>query len=162
MNRLIPVFTLSVLIPICGTTAAATLESDLLKVEIDETTGRWYLLDKRSGAAWPSDGAASAGAAAWLEGGFTKADTSQKYTVTLLKNDRPAVTFALVDRGSALELRYENKNGATVRVLGDALAVTDTDAGWMVVPCREGLLIPADSGRTFKRVFGTSEYEGCH
>ena len=32
----------------------------------------------------------------------------------------------------------------------------------MIVPCREGLLIPADSGTAFQHVFGTSEYEGCH
>ena len=40
--------------------------------------------------------------------------------------------------------------------------MTDRDAAAVIVPCREGLLIPADSGIAFQHVFGTSEYEGCH
>jgi hypothetical protein len=32
------------------------LESPLLRVEVDDTTGRWALLDKRSGTQWPSNG----------------------------------------------------------------------------------------------------------
>ncbi|MHC4464865.1 MAG: DUF5696 domain-containing protein [Planctomycetota bacterium] len=70
--------------------------------------------------------------------------------------------FALVDEGKALELRYEGKTDGSVRVLEDALAVTDIEGGYTIVPCREGLLIPANSGKSFKRVFGTSDYEGCH
>jgi lysophospholipase L1-like esterase len=39
------------------------LESDVLRVEIDATTGRWALIDRRSGQRWPSEGAASSGEA---------------------------------------------------------------------------------------------------
>ena len=49
-----------------------------------------------------------------------------------------------------------------MRVLGDALAVSDREHGSVIVPSREGLLIPADSGVAFRQAFGTSEYEGCH
>ena len=34
--------------------------------------------------------------------------------------------------------------------------------GYVIVPSREGLLIPVRGEKAFKRVFGTSEYEGCH
>ena len=61
-----------------------------------------------------------------------------------------------------MAIRYEGKDLGEVRVLEDALRVTDREGGRVVVPCREGLLIPADSGVAFKQTFGTSDYEGCH
>ena len=73
-----------------------------------------------------------------------------------------AVVFELADAGRCLEIRYEGKDLGDIRALEDALAVTDREAGSIVVPCREGLLIPTDSGVAFKQTFGTSEYEGCH
>jgi len=39
----------------------ARLSSDWLVVEVDEGTGGWTLLDKRSGVRWPSEGMAGAG-----------------------------------------------------------------------------------------------------
>lgn len=44
----------------------------------------------------------------------------------------------------------------------DALWVGEKDRGAIVVPVREGLLIPSDSGLAFEKVFPTYEYEGCH
>ena len=70
--------------------------------------------------------------------------------------------FALVDGGRALELRYEKPGKETVRVLNDALAIMEADGGYVIVPSREGLLVPVQGDKAFKRVFGTSEYEGCH
>jgi hypothetical protein len=40
--------------------------------------------------------------------------------------------------------------------------VTVAGHGYVVVPVREGLLVPADAKRTFTHRFGTYEYEGCH
>jgi len=40
--------------------------------------------------------------------------------------------------------------------------VTAAGGGYVVVPVREGLLVPADPKRTFTHRFGTYEYEGCH
>ena len=138
------------------------LESPSLKVEVDDTTGRWALLDKRSGAKWPSEGMANPGTAAWLEGNFRKIQTMDKNSVRLNQKNGPTMVFALLDEGNALELRYEGKADGSVRVLGDVLAITDIEGGYAIVPSREGLLIPANSGKAFKRVFGTSDYEGCH
>ncbi|MGC8638803.1 MAG: hypothetical protein ACP5XB_02860 [Isosphaeraceae bacterium] len=47
-------------------------------------------------------------------------------------------------------------------MLGDFSVLTDREDASVIVPCREGLLIPADSGIAFQHAFGSSEYEGCH
>ncbi len=145
-----------------GRAGTLRLESHSLMLDVDDATGRWALLDKRSGARWPSKGMASPGMAACLEGSFPKSEVKERNSVRLFKKNGTGVLFSLVEGGNALELRYECKVDDTIRVLDDALAITDVDGGYVIVPCREGLLVPADSGKRFKRVFGTSEYEGCH
>ena len=50
----------------------------------------------------------------------------------------------------------------SIRLLDDALWTTDAEGGYLAVPVREGLLIPADSGRSFTHGFDTYAYEGCH
>ena len=50
----------------------------------------------------------------------------------------------------------------SIRLLDDILGVTDSAKGYVVVPTREGLLIPADSGVGFTHRFDTYAYEGCH
>ena len=50
----------------------------------------------------------------------------------------------------------------SIRLLDDALSVTRADTGYVVVPVREGMLIPADSKLTFTHRFDTFAYEGCH
>jgi len=138
------------------------LESHSLVVKVNDTTGRWTLLDKRSGTNWPSKGMASPGTAPWLKGNFVTSKTKNKTSIRLLKKNGAAMVLALVEEGNALELRYESETDGTIHVLDDVLAITDVEGGYVIVPCREGLLIPADSGKAFKRVFGTSDYEGCH
>jgi hypothetical protein len=141
--------------------AIVRLESRFLTVEVNDITGQWALLDKRSAIRWPSEGMAVPGIGAGLEGSGWAAETADKNSVCLRKNGL-SVIFALVDEGQSLEICYEGKADGVVRVLTDALAVTDAEGGFVIVPCREGLLIPADSGKVFKQVFGTSDYEGCH
>jgi len=118
-----------------------------LSVAIDDATGQWALLDKQSGTRWPSEGKAGPGSASWLSGRFARADVSQSDSVRLVQDDGGAVVFALVQAGRALEIRYESQADDPIRVLGDALAITDTEGGYAIVPSREGLLIPADSAR---------------
>ena len=72
------------------------------------------------------------------------------------------VTFAIVDDDRSLEIRYGGKDLEDIRLLGDCSIMTDREAAAVIVPCREGLLIPADSGVAFQHGFGSSEYEGCH
>lgn len=135
------------------------LASEALVVEVDEETGGWMLLDKRSGVRWPSEGMAGVGIAAWLQGGLNRTQGDEN-SIRLAGKDGGAVVFSLVDSGAAIELSYEKPGGDTVRVLGDALAIAGE--GYAIVPSREGLLIPAESDKAFRREFGTSEYEGCH
>ncbi len=137
------------------------LESAATRVEIDSESGAWSLVDKASGVRWPSEGAARPGAAEGLPESFEK-DVANETSVRLEAAGGAAVNFTLLDDGRALEIRYEGKTLGDVRVLDDALAVTSAEDGYAVVPCREGLLIPAASGAAFSQTFGTSDYEGCH
>ncbi len=162
MNRLY-----AVILVLLGaaTTSAATvrLESPRLTVEVDTTTAGWALSDTRSGVRWPTTGLASAGTAEDLAGDFAEAEEEKGGKALVLRTNNGAeVAFRLIRDGRSLEIRYGGKLTGDVRLLGDALAVTDTEKGYVVVPCREGLLIPADSGTSFTRTFGTSDYEGCH
>jgi hypothetical protein len=77
-------------------------------------------------------------------------------------NNGTTVTFEILGDGRSVQLHYQGDRLGDVRVLEEATAVTDREAGWVIVPCREGLLIPADSGVAFQHAFGSSEYEGCH
>jgi hypothetical protein len=75
------------------------------------------------------------------------------------------VTVRALNDGKTLEFAYDAADGLTVesvRLLDDALWVTDADKGYVIVPVREGLLVPADSGLTFTHRFDTFAYEGCH
>lgn len=137
------------------------LQSPAMRVDIDSQTGKWSLVDKTSGVRWPSEGAAGAGAAGGLASEFAKTAASP-HRVRLETAGGAAVNFELVDDGRALEIRYEGEAVGDVRVLDDALAVTAAEEGYAVIPCREGLLIPAASGVAFSQTFGTSDYEGCH
>jgi len=138
------------------------LESPSLLVEVDATSGRWALLDKASGVRWPSAGDASPGSSPALQGGFSDAARRGGEALLLTKKNGVSLSFELGEQGRSLTLRYAGDGLGDVRALSDALAITDADGGYVVVPSREGLLIPADSGKSFKQAFGTSEYEGCH
>jgi len=64
-----------------------------------------------------------------------------------------------------LEFSYQEDNELeieSVSLLEDVLGATDSGKGYVVVPVREGLLIPADSGLSFAHSFDTYAYEGCH
>lgn len=162
MLRSIRILAATLAISITARAGTLTLQSDFLAVDIDVSTGRWRLVDKRSEVRWPSRGEASAGSASWMTGKFTQEKADGENVVKLSGGEGKSVEFELIGGGRALEIRYEDKSGGTIRSLSDALTVTDSENGYVIVPCREGLLIPADSGKTFKKVFGTSDYEGCH
>jgi hypothetical protein len=140
----------------------ARLQSGVLALEVDEATASWKLSDTRSGVPWPSEGTASPGSAPWLQGRFSRAASERENSIKLTNEQGGVIAFSLVDGGQALELRYEKPGAEMVRVLGDALAIGGPDGGYVIVPSREGLLVPVQGDKAFKRVFGTSEYEGCH
>jgi hypothetical protein len=145
-----------------GRADTIALDSDSLRVEVDRGTAQWSLRDKRSGVRWPTEGMAGPGDAPWLRGPFLPAEQGQSDAVRMAVQGGGTLTFALVDEGRTLELRYKKTGAESIRVLRDALTITDADGGYIIVPSREGLLVPVEDDKAFKRTFGTSEYEGCH
>lgn len=107
MRKLVLICLLILLKSAGGQADTVRLESRSLRVVINDVTGRWALLDKRSGIRWPSKGTAGPGVATWLEGDFTRAEATDKNSIRLRKKNGSAVVFALVDEGKAFELRYE-------------------------------------------------------
>ena len=69
---------------------------------------------------------------------------------------------ALADGGRSVVVALTPPEKDWARLLDNALSIQATDAGYALVPVREGLLIPADGTVEFSRRFGTSSYEGCH
>lgn len=139
------------------------LVGDGLAVSVETTTGRWALEDTRSGVRWPTAGTASPGMAeAFASHEVATSPAGQPIRLRLVAENGTSLAFGLVRKGRSLELAYGGEGLGDVRVFGDALAVTGAEQGYAVVPCREGLLIRADSGVAFQRTFGTSDYEGCH
>ncbi len=147
--------------PVEAPRATIRLESPALAVEIDAARGTWFLIDTRSSTRWPSEGTSPAGLAEGLKGEFTATDRAAM-SVRIASPGGAAVVFSLVDEGRSLEIRYEGKDLGEVRLPGEVFRLHDGQDGSVVVPCREGLLISADSGVAFEQSFGSSEYEGCH
>jgi len=137
------------------------LRSDSLLVEVDEATGQWSLLDKRSGVRWPSEGSAAKGNIPALKGNFVKAEQGNK-SIRLMNSTGSVMVFELIDGGKAVELRYESVGDGNIRIFDDLLSIDSSQEGYVIVPCREGLLIGVDGDKSFKRIFGSSDYEGSH
>ena len=75
------------------------------------------------------------------------------------------VRLELSSDPEVLEVSYEADPGTeieSISPLANLLVATDLGKGYLVVPVREGLLIPADSGLNFTHRFDTYAYEGCH
>ena len=150
---------------------------------VSAETGAYAFEDRPGGVTWRS-GAAKArfGQATLRVDGRPRAVDLGRCEVEPPAADRPAwrLTFrpvaekpdlwvrvdVLPDRGGrAFTLSWEAADPEAVesiRLLDDALWATDAEEGCLVVPVREGLLIPATSGRAFTHGFDTYAYEGCH
>ncbi|MDD4870580.1 MAG: DUF6259 domain-containing protein [Kiritimatiellae bacterium] len=89
---------------------------------------------------------------------------------SLLQDKQSGVTWDLgvvkevqiANDGNSVTIRSTIAKDKETRLLDGALSIAAEDAGYALVPCREGLLIPADSTMEFSRRFSTSGYEGCH
>jgi len=156
------------------------LETPFFRFGIWEPTGRCEALDKRTGVVWAGDtNLARLGEVTLQVGGKPRrvelTDCKlEKESASLVANfhplsEQPAATLrvrmhVLPDQ-KTLEVDYEADDALTVSsisLLEDMFAATDAGKGYVVVPVREGLLVPADSGLSFTHRFGTFEYEGCH
>lgn len=177
----------SFLLCFCSAVFAAAspgiLETDHIRLSVTAETGSYEVLDKKSQVTWNSnpytqrmgtvvfriDGkdrefplsrceiAPVTGKAHSLRLAFHPIEAQPNATVTV-------VIDALADHRT-LEFRSETTNApelVRVSLLEQGLYVTDADPGYVVVPVREGLLIPANSGKVFNHSFDTYAYEGCH
>jgi len=157
-----------------------TIETPFLQFGISVETGRFEVKDKQAQVVWKSNpfqarfGEATINIsckqqrvplsrceAKRVEDGLELIfhPLTQKPEAQLRVSVRPA------KEGKALEFFYtapEELAVESIRLLDEALWVTDVEKAYAVVPVREGLFVPADSGLAFTQRFDTYAYEGCH
>ena len=156
-----------------------TLESANVRFCVSPQNGAYTLTDKRTGVAWASSlRQPRLGTVTLRQDNGERTVALDQFQSAAAQGDAWVFSHALADAGSAvLNVRFELlPDGETLqisatgevpglrrlRLLDDALWITDSDRGGVLVPVRQGLLIPSDNGRSFRHDFRTSEYEGCH
>ncbi|MBL9178315.1 MAG: hypothetical protein JNM65_09640 [Verrucomicrobiaceae bacterium] len=178
MKAAIFIFILS--IATVASAAPLTIETPHLAFTVDAATGRVELRDRDAGVTWAStaaeprvgtatlrvDGKERQVRLAGCEG--TKTDGGIVLTFHPLENQPGAlcrVTVRAEADGRTLALRHDADAALPlekIRLLDDLLATTGREHGAVLIPVRAGLLIPADSKKTFTHRFDTYAYEGCH
>ena len=160
--------------------AVARIETPFFRLTLSGATGHCDVLDKRTGVLWcAATNQARFGEATLQVGGKPRRVDLAKCGVVSEGNslvaafhplsEQPAATLrvrmhVLADQ-KTLDVRYEADESlqvTSISLLEDMFAATDAAKGYVIVPVREGLLVPADSGLSFTHRFGTYEYEGCH
>lgn len=160
--------------------APLTIETPHLAFTADAASGRMELRDRDAGVTWASASAEPRIGTATLRvegkerrvrlagGEGVKTDGGIVLSFHPLE-DRPEAVCRVTVRaeadGRTLAIRYEADASLPIekmRLLDDLLATTGGERGAVLVPVRAGLLIPADSGKTFTHRFDTYAYEGCH
>jgi len=170
----------SIVVPRLGAVASSAFETPFLRFEVLPGTGRYEILDKQANVVWKSNPYQPRFGEVPLNTGgnprridLTRCEvqtaggglTAVFHPLAANPNAAVRVTVRPVADGKTLEFSYEADAALGVdslRLLDDALWVADNEKGYAVVPVREGLLIPSDSGKAFSQRFDTFAYEGCH
>ena len=157
-----------------------TIETPSLRMSLSPEDGRYEILDKQTGVTWRSNPfLARFGEVACSAGGKTQRAPLSPCELEAKDGGLTATFRPLAGKpeawlrvrltpsadGKELIFAYEAAKDLglqSLRLLDSALWVTDAENGYAAVPVRVGLLIPADSGLSFTRRFGTYDYEGCH
>jgi hypothetical protein len=160
--------------------AAAKLVTPFLTLTIDSDTGRFRIEERESGLVWQSNPQqARFGEVVVREDGKDRAVNLTECVVEVAGQvltatfrplpERPRawlyVRMGAIEGGRSMEIRYEASaelDVRSIRLLDEACWVTDAEAGYVVVPVRAGLLVPAVVGQSFTHRFDTYAYEGCH
>jgi hypothetical protein len=163
-----------------GQLPAQTLETPLVRFTLSPDTGGYEVLDPSAGVRWKSNPYQPRfGEVTLRADGKPRRLPLERCEVEKAGRGLRAVFTPLPDRAGAklrvrvqpladdrtLEFSFEADAALaveSVRLLDEALWTTDADQGYLVVPVREGLLVPADSQRNFSQRFDTFAYEGCH
>lgn len=158
----------------------AQLETGQYRLELSPANGEYQLLDKASGVVWRSNPHQSRFGEVTLvvDGKAIRQPLSaceiHEFPDRLEAMFRPdpnqseAAVTVFIRRGPderSLDFSYVADKALTVqslRLLDEAFWATEADRGSAVIPAREGLLIPAGSGKPFRHSFDTYAYEGCH
>ncbi len=175
----LPVLTIAAAEP---ATAPVTLEARTFRVQFSPGDGRTEISDTRAGVVWRSNPLRPRFGDVVLQvdgqprrvvldhGTAVRTGDTLEITFHPLTN-RPQATLRArlrisgAGESEGLECSYTADPALKIegiRLLDDLFWVTDVEKGYAVVPVREGLLIPADSGLTFTHRFDTYNYEGCH
>ena len=176
MKHKIACFLFGVLL-LAASSLAATIQTPSLRFQLSPDTGRYEITDLQTNVAWQSNpNTPRFGQVVLNVNGqrksFDLARCELKQTPSSFEAafqplpDKPdAIRITIAATGKSLNLSYAADPGLTVeslRLLDDAFAISAADNGYLTVPVREGLLIPANSNIEFTKSFGTYEYEGCH
>lgn len=157
-----------------GVGPLVSLENSNLRFEIVPEQCMFRVLDKRTSVWFESSLKKKrfGEAIIWLNGKqsiieLTKCTSTKKGNLVQMFFDIPGIdkklTVNIILKESSLELSYSTTDNVTVeRITLSAFSVKNIDEGYFVVPVREGLIIPANSGKNFSHTFGTFTYEGCH
>ncbi len=157
------------------------IQSPSLRCRISADASFFDVLDKPSKAMWESGSLRQRLGTITLRvngreetrdlenGRVNRESPSSAVAIYLPLPDQPAaafkVTFSVARESHSLDLSWQadpSLEVVSVRLLDDALSVASTEQGYAVIPIREGLMVPADSGLAFTNAFATYAYEGCH
>lgn len=159
---------------------AIVLTTPHLSFRVNPESGAYEIQDKSGGVVWGSD--------PWVprfgEVTVMAGAQAQRGDLTQCKVERngdgldltfhpllsqPQAQFVVSVRpvadGRGLQFAYAaipEVKLESVRLLDEALWTTDAERGYVIIPARMGLLIPARPGVNFTHTFDTYAYEGCH
>jgi len=173
------VATFGVLFAAESSSDTASIETPFFRFSLSRTDGRCEIYDKQARVTWQADrpehrfGQLRFSSHEQTHGGdLTRCQASVEGTeLRAVFRPLPATPWVgLLVRARALdpktlELSYQEDDELQVEsvvLLEDVLGVPAGTKGYVTVPIREGLLVPADSGLSFTRSFDTYAYEGCH
>src|SRR5260370_1014769 len=150
---------------------AATIDTPFFRFTVSCDNGACEILDKEAQVTWGADTTPTR--FGWVRLNVHQQSVRVELTRCVVQANgnelvasfqpfrvRPLTRFTVKARAlpdqRTLELSYQEDNELeveSVSLLDDLLDITDGTKGYVVVPVREGLLVPADSGRTFTHRF---------
>lgn len=159
------------------------LDNFYLTMKVKPSTGEWSIQEKlsnpRGGEIWRSGKSGFGNITYQIDDKtFTQDLTSCEaalYDKGMMLTFRPVPNIAdmnliilAMPSGSEPSLTFtihpsKQLNIKAITLFENAFPITSEDTeGSIIIPVREGMLVPADSGKTFTRNFADSAYEGCH
>ena len=162
-----------------GEPATPQIETRAFRFTLSPADGHCEILDKQANVTWrPAPGHVGFGSVELKTAGPSRRIDLAHCDVRVSGNELTAsfrplsaapgtilrVRARALD-GNTLEITYQEDGDldvSRVTLLEDVFGVTRGGKGYVVVPAREGMIVPADSGLSFNHRFDSYAYEGCH